>query len=384
MVMLPSARIVFAGGGTGGHLYPAIAIANRISELTMKRMKVEIIFVGTKRGLEYRLRDSLGYPLHIINIRGLVRTFTLKNLLIPFVVIGALVKSFLLLKRFKPDIVVGTGGYVSWPVLRVAAFKKIPTVLQEQNSYPGITTRQLAPGAEKIYLGFEKGRQYLKTSGEVIVTGNPVRSFISLGDRDEAVKHFDLDNDKKTILVLGGSQGARAINEAVMNGLEKNGVPDGYQILWQMGKRGYKEVTDKVGSKVAPGCTLFPFADRMDLVYAAADLVIARAGALTLAELAACQLPSILIPYPFAAGEHQRHNAGDYVRQGASIMIEEKELGGIDLIEKTRAVMESDKFRSMKEALRKMTEGKKPAVDIIAEDIIDIISSGKDAFKFET
>ncbi|MCK4372213.1 MAG: glycosyltransferase, partial [candidate division Zixibacteria bacterium] len=164
-------KILFAGGGTGGHLYPAVAIADRLSQLLEGRGEVDIRFVGTKRGLEYRIRDTLGYPLHLINMRGLVRSFTPRNLLLPFVVAGALFKAWLLLGRFAPDIVVGTGGYVSWPVLRIARTRKIPTVLQEQNSYPGIATRQSARHARRIYLGFKRAADYLDSSAELLVTG---------------------------------------------------------------------------------------------------------------------------------------------------------------------------------------------------------------------
>ena len=371
-----SIRIVFAGGGTGGHLYPAIAIADRIKEMAPSAAKVEIIFVGTKRGLEYRLRESLGYPLRLINIRGLVRGLTLVNLLIPFLVVAALIKSALLLGRFAPDIVVGTGGYVAWPVLKMAAFRKIPTVLQEQNSYPGVTTRQLAGRAKRIYLGFEAGRGYLKDAGDVVVTGNPVRAFITQGNRTEAIRFFKLDPDKKTILVLGGSQGARSVNAAVLRSLDSKSLSAEYQILWQTGKGGYKDVAAKAGSK-AHGCTLFPFAERMDLVYAAADVAIARAGALTLAELAACGVPSVLIPYPYAAGDHQRKNAEASVHSGAAVMVDEAALASVDIIEQAMALFESGRLAKMKEALQRTAAEKKPAVDIIAEDILSIIRVGK-------
>ncbi|MBD3403569.1 hypothetical protein GF420_11785, partial [candidate division GN15 bacterium] len=170
-----TATLLFAGGGTGGHLYPAIAIADRVSELLRDHYDVDIHFVGTRRGIEYRLRDSLGYPLHIVNVRGLVRTFTLKNLLVPFVLMSALIKSWRLLSRLKPDVVIGTGGYVALPVVRVAALRTVPTVLQEQNSFPGITTRKLAPHATHVFLGFGGAGSLISTKGQVTVSGNPVR-----------------------------------------------------------------------------------------------------------------------------------------------------------------------------------------------------------------
>ena len=258
---MSAARIIFAGGGTGGHLFPAIAIADRISELLKDGIGAEIIFVGTRRGIEYRMKDSLDYPLRTIPMRGIARSLTLSNLIVPFAVLIALFKSKKLVRRFKPDIVIGTGGYVCWPVLKVAARRGITTLLQEQNSFPGVATRQLAGRAKKIYLGFEKAREYLKTRAQIIVTGNPVRQSIATGDRLEALKHFGLSPDRKTILILGGSQGARSINNAVLESLEQNKLNQGYQLLWQTGRREHKEVEIKAAEKVS-NCALFPLPDK--------------------------------------------------------------------------------------------------------------------------
>ncbi len=367
------ARLIFAGGGTGGHLFPAIAIADRIKELLQGKRDVEILFVGTRRGIEYRLRETLGYPLQLINVRGLVRSFTLKNLLVPFVLAGALVKASSLISSFKPDLVVGTGGYVSLPVLRMAAAKKITTVLQEQNSFPGISTRRLARNAVRVYLGFKGAREYLDTRGEVMVTGNPVRASITGGERREAIAAFGLDPNKKTILVMGGSQGAGSLNNAVLRGLCAGKLPDAYQLLWQTGKRDYKDVIAYAGNK-AVDHALFPFENRMELVYAAADLAIARAGALTLAELKACRVPSILIPYPHAAGDHQKKNALQFVEAGIAEMVPESELDRVDLLEKATMMLESDRAATMRQAMAVDT---KPAVDIIAEDIINLLEQAK-------
>jgi UDP-N-acetylglucosamine--N-acetylmuramyl-(pentapeptide) pyrophosphoryl-undecaprenol N-acetylglucosamine transferase len=372
--MAPSrtARLIFAGGGTGGHLYPAIAIADRLTELLKGKRQVEITFVGTERGLEYRIRDTLGYPLHLINVRGLARSLTLKNLLVPFMFVGALFQATSLLNKFRPDVVVGTGGYVAMPVLKMAAVKKIATVLQEQNSFPGITTRRLAHTARRIYLGFDEARNHLSTTSDIITTGNPVRCSIAAGDRGAAMKAFDLDPNRKTILVMGGSQGALAINNAVRKSLEDDNLPGEYQLLWQTGKRDYKEVTESLGDRVI-GHALFPFAEDMAAVYAAADLAIARAGALTLAELEAVALPSILIPYPHAAGDHQRANATAFAGKGYAEVIHESGIQGADILQKARSLIESGKAAQMRENILSATSKRKPAVDIIAEDIINII-----------
>ncbi len=370
---MTTARLIFAGGGTGGHLYPAIAIADKVKELLSPKMAVEIIFVGTKRGIEYRVRETLGYPLHLINIRGIARSLTLSNLAVPFLIISAMLKARSLVKSFRPHVVVGTGGYVSWPVLRAASGQKITTVLQEQNSFPGVTTRQLAPHATRIYLGFGKAAELLKTSGEMIDTGNPVRSSISKGNREEALKTFGLDPNKKTILVIGGSQGARSINQAVLQGLQNSKVPEGYQLVWQTGKRDYTEVSDAAGAK-AKSHALFPFESRMELVYAAADVAIARAGAITLAELEACALPSVLIPYPHAAGDHQRKNAEEFARQGFATVIDENELGSKDPLAEAIALLGSGRAAQMRETMRQMNAKRSPAVDIIANDIVNLVT----------
>ena len=376
--MSDSIRILFAGGGTGGHLFPAIAIADRITEMLSGRTEVEIRFVGTKHGIEYRQRDSLGYPLELINMRGIVRSLTPRNLLLPFVVALALFRASLLLKRFAPDVVVGTGGYVSWPLLRMASARGIPTVLQEQNSYPGIATRQSAGRAKRIYLGFSGAVNYLKTKNEILITGNPVRSSVMGGDRAAALKQFGLNPDKRTILILGGSQGARAINNAVLKSLKNNSLNDKYQLLWQTGKRDYKDVTVDAGDK-AQGCSLFPFAQRMDLVYAAADVAVARAGALTLAELSACGIPAILVPFPFAAEDHQRKNAMEFVQRGLAVVVDQNDLDECDLIDVAVDLFESGKHATMKTAVAAETGDKEPAVDIIAKNIIDLIEDTRKA-----
>lgn len=372
--LVKTARIVFAGGGTGGHLYPAIAIADRLTEMLRDRAKVEIILVGTKRGLEYRIKESLHYPLHLINVRGIARRLSLQNLLVPFNIVGSLWKARTLLKQFSPHLVVGTGGYVSWPVLRAASGRGIPTALQEQNSFPGITTRQLAPRANRVYLGFGKAQEYFKTSGKVLVTGNPVRPNIAGASRQEALEYFKLDPNKKTVLILGGSQGARAINQAVLHGLQNGLLPEGCQLLWQTGKRDYTEVTAQAGEK-ASGHSLFPFENRMDLVYAAADLAIARAGAITLAELEACAVPSLLVPYPFAAGDHQRKNAEETVRQGFARMIDESDSAMPEILGMAASELTSGDAAKKQSVILAATRSRRPAVDVIAEDLIELLNA---------
>jgi UDP-N-acetylglucosamine--N-acetylmuramyl-(pentapeptide) pyrophosphoryl-undecaprenol N-acetylglucosamine transferase len=362
-------RLIFAGGGTGGHLYPAIAIADRIKESLRDSRPVEILFVGTRRGIEYRIKDQLGYPLHLIHMQGLVRSLTWRNLLVPFVVTMALFKSLGLMRQFAPDMVIGTGGYVSWPVLKAATMKQIPTVIQEQNSFPGIATRRLAPKAQAVYLGFEDAKKHLTPTANCILTGNPVRTTLAGADRAEALRTFKLDPSKKTILVFGGSQGAHAINEAVLVGLGAKKLPANYQLLWLTGKRDYTDVNARAGD-MAASHALFPYEHRMNLVYAASDVAIARAGALTLAELEMCALPSILVPYLHAAGDHQRKNAQSYAAAEFGEVIDESELAGVDLLSRAVELVESGRSSRMRQAMIDHKLSHKAAVDLIAEDIL--------------
>jgi UDP-N-acetylglucosamine--N-acetylmuramyl-(pentapeptide) pyrophosphoryl-undecaprenol N-acetylglucosamine transferase len=371
-----SVRILFAGGGTGGHLYPAIAIANRLSGMQKENMKVDIAFVGTRRGLEYRIKDELGYPLHLINMRGITRSAALINILVPFIIVIALWQSAMLLKKFRPDLVVGTGGYVSWPILKMAATLGIITVLQEQNSFPGMATRSGAKRAKRVYLGFEDAKKYFDKSVHIIVSGNPVRPEIGHGSGVKVIEEFKLNPNKKTILVLGGSQGARAINQAVIKSLESKGWVGDAQLLWQTGKRDYKDVTEKVSELRWDGA-LFPFANNMPDIYAAADLVVARAGASTLAEIVACGLPSILIPFPFAAGDHQRKNAESLSSRSGACVVDENILSERDILSEATKLLGSPKFTEMKSAVLKMNEDRRPAVDVIAADIIEILKEKK-------
>ncbi|MEW5795124.1 MAG: undecaprenyldiphospho-muramoylpentapeptide beta-N-acetylglucosaminyltransferase [Candidatus Zixiibacteriota bacterium] len=375
---LKSISLVFAGGGTGGHLFPALAIAQRVGELAGESCQKKIVLVGTVRGIEYRLRESLSLPLQLIDIRGMARRLAFSNLAVPFLVVKSLWQSRALLKAHRPDLVVGTGGYVCWPVLRMAAMMGITTVLQEQNSYPGVVTRQLAGSAARIYLGFDEARQFLPNTTPIVTTGNPVRKSVLSGDRRQALEHFKLDPARRTVLVLGGSQGARSINAAISKSLWAGSLERGYQLLWQTGEREFNHVAGSLGS-AAQGHVLFPFEQRMDLVYAAADMVIARSGAISLAEIEAGGLPALLIPYPHAAGDHQRMNAKASVSRGFAEVINPDDLDSIDLLAQIVAMDRDGRIERMRQTLRQHTVGRKPAVDVIAEDIIRLVVKAQEA-----
>ncbi|MBI5265893.1 MAG: UDP-N-acetylglucosamine--N-acetylmuramyl-(pentapeptide) pyrophosphoryl-undecaprenol N-acetylglucosamine transferase, partial [candidate division Zixibacteria bacterium] len=297
-------------------------------------------------------------------------------LALPFIVAGALVSTWRLFSRFKPDIVVGTGGYVSWPVARIAIARSVPAVLQEQNSYPGIVTRQLASYANHIYLGFEGAKEYLPTSASTIWTGNPVRPQLTEGSRTEAYTHFNLDPTRKTILVLGGSQGARGINNAVLASLKQHALSQDCQLLWQTGKRDFEGMHAQAKDVLTRGA-IFPFHDRMDLLYAPADIAVARAGASTIAELTACEVPSVLIPFPHATADHQHKNAEECVAQGCASLVSENSLDEVDILRKACEMIHSGEAERMRLAIQHLNRGRRPAVDVIAEDILRIVADNQ-------
>jgi UDP-N-acetylglucosamine--N-acetylmuramyl-(pentapeptide) pyrophosphoryl-undecaprenol N-acetylglucosamine transferase len=357
-------RVLVAGGGTGGHLFPGLAIAEEIMTLE-KDSRIE--FVGTRYGIEYRMRDKLGYPLTLIAMRGLARTISLSLALFPIRLAVAVMQSLRICARFKPDVVVGTGGYVAGPVIIAAAMKKIPRALQEQNSYPGLVTRKLAARTNVVFTAYRRAEEYLPASVTCRRLGNPIRRALTQGDREAALEKFGLKKDRTTILVLGGSQGARRINEAVLASLDS--LDDTMQLLWQCGKRDYTEVAARADKKDFV-VSLFPFSDEMDLVYAAADVAVARAGALTIAELTACGIPAILIPYPYATADHQTHNAAEVVAAGAAEMIPDAELENIRLLDRAVEIIRSGRLASMRDAAHRL--GKPQAAADIAREIIQL------------
>jgi UDP-N-acetylglucosamine--N-acetylmuramyl-(pentapeptide) pyrophosphoryl-undecaprenol N-acetylglucosamine transferase len=311
------------------------------------------------------MKETLGYPLHLIAIRGLARKLSLSLVLFPLRLMVAVIQSLRICSRFRPDIVVGTGGYVAGPVIIAAAIKGIPRVLQEQNSFPGLVTRKLGARVQIIFTAYKRAEKYLPAQVPARMLGNPVRRTVLSGSREEALREFGLKPDRKTIVVLGGSQGARRINHAVLAGL--GDLDDSVQILWQCGKREYTDVAAEVDKKDF-AISLFPFIENMGAVYAVADLAVARAGALTIAELTACGIPSLLIPYPYATADHQTHNAAEVVEAGAAEMIPDADLDTVRLIERAMDILNSDRLDRMKTAAKQL--GRPDAAAAIARDII--------------
>ncbi len=357
-------RVLFAGGGTGGHLFPAIAIAEEIKRLDSGS---QIEFIGTEYGIEYRMRDSLGYRLHTIAMRGMPRKLSLGLLMFPFRLMKAVRQCKMIMKVFKPDVVVGTGGYVAGPPIMAASKLSIPCALQEQNSFPGLVTRKLANKTNMIFLAYRKAEEFLPSGVSRKLIGNPVRRTITAGDKAEALATFGLKQDRKTVLILGGSQGAHRVNEAILRGLDR--LENTAQLLWQCGKRDYTDVAERLDKKDF-AVSLFPFSKDMASVYAAADFAIARAGALTIAELTACGIPAILIPYPHATADHQTSNAREMVAAGAAEMIADKDLEDSEIIGRVLEILNSDRYPEMQQAALEI--GQPDAAEKIAQDIISL------------
>lgn len=313
-------KIILSGGGTGGHIYPAIAIAN---ELKSRFPDADFLFVGAKDRMEMEKVPQAGYDIEGLWISGIQRQLTLKNLSFPFKVISSLWKARKIVKSFKPDIAIGTGGFASGPLLHVAASNNIPTLIQEQNSYPGITNRLLAKKAKKICVAYD-GLERFFPADKIIKTGNPVRQgLLDVNSKTLAAKEFfDLKEGKKTLLVIGGSLGARRINQLIEKKIDFFDTQN-VQIIWQCGKLYYQQY--KIYSHTK-NVQVFEFLNNMDLAYAAADVVISRAGASSVSELCIVGKPVVFIPSPNVAEDHQTKNAMAVVNQKAAMIIKEEDL----------------------------------------------------------
>ncbi|GAB2623762.1 undecaprenyldiphospho-muramoylpentapeptide beta-N-acetylglucosaminyltransferase [Belliella aquatica] len=316
---------MISGGGTGGHIYPAIAIANAWKE---KYPDTEFLFVGAEGKMEMQKVPEAGYKIEGLKVAGLQRSLTFANLSFPFKLLRSLQKAKDLVKNFKPDAVVGVGGYASGPLLYAAQNKGIPTLLQEQNSYAGLTNKLLSKRAKRICVAYPNMGEFFPVD-RLIYTGNPVRKDIIelAGKKETATQHFGLESSKKTLLVLGGSLGARTINQAMladMKALEEGG----YQVLWQCGRFYFSEMEMQVKTSELKHIHVLEFIREMDLAYAAADVVVSRAGALSVSELSLVGKPVVFIPSPNVAEDHQTKNAIAYVSQNAAILLKDSEAIG--------------------------------------------------------
>ena len=317
-------KIVISGGGTGGHIYPAIAIAKKILE---KNKDSKILFVGAKGRMEMEKIPEEGFSIIGLEVVGIQRSLSLKsifkNLKFPFLLLKSLKNAKKILEDFKPDVVVGVGGYASGPTLRMAHSLNIPTLIQEQNSYAGLTNKWLSKKANKICVAYENMNQFFDES-KLILTGNPVRKDIeNLNFKvDEAKKYFNVLKSEKVILVLGGSLGAMSINEGIIKSISiLNDQP--VKLIWQVGKRYFNKINDQLTQINMKNIHPLPFIKRMDLAYSVSDIVISRAGALSISELTLAGIPSILVPSPNVSEDHQTKNAMSLVSKSAAILVKD-------------------------------------------------------------
>ncbi|MBA9076418.1 undecaprenyldiphospho-muramoylpentapeptide beta-N-acetylglucosaminyltransferase [Rufibacter quisquiliarum] len=317
-------KFIISGGGTGGHIYPAIAIANEIKRL---HPNAEILFVGAKGRMEMTRVPEAGYKIIGLWISGLQRRLTLDNLSFPLKVISSIRSSYKIIKEFNPDAVVGVGGYASGPLLYAATKLEIPTLIQEQNSHAGITNKLLANKVDRICVAYDSMYKFFPNA-KIVMTGNPVRQDIIelAGKREEAMTFFGLNPERKTFLVIGGSLGARTLNQATEKDLQKI-QQSGYNLIWQTGKLFIPTAEAAVKEYAKDQFFASDFIKRMDLAYAAADVVISRAGALSISELCLAQKPSVLVPSPNVAEDHQTKNAMALVQKEAAVLVKDVEAG---------------------------------------------------------
>lgn len=371
-------RIIVSGGGTGGHIYPALTIVRAIQK---KIPDAEFLYVGTKDGLEADIVPKEGIPFETVNIRGFKRSLTPENLVRGAQAFGGVVKAMGIVRRFKPDVAVGTGGYVCGPILLASSLMRIPTLIQEQNVMPGVTNRLLARFVSCIAMGTKEAAEHFP-KGKRVFTGNPIREEVMRARSEDGKEMFGLDPKAKTVLVSGGSRGARSINRAMVGVLAHYAGRDGVQILHVTGKAGYDETMQSLkeaGVDLDAAGNLFvePYLYNMPQALACADVAVFRAGAIGIAELTARGVPSILVPYPFAAANHQEMNARAIATAGAARMILDRELTAERLLSVLAELLSEDaKLKRMAKAAKKL--GRPKAADEIASRVIRLARGKKE------
>jgi len=361
-------RIIISGGGTGGHIFPAIAIANALKKLDPG---VHLLFVGAKGRMEMEKVPAAGYKIIGLDIQGIQRKSVWKNVMFPVKLLLSVRKSLEIIRDFKPDAVVGVGGYASGPLLYAASLKGIPYLIQEQNSYAGITNKWLGKKAKKICVAFD-GMETFFPFDRILKTGNPIRkeSVNIAGKHMQALELYKLSAFKKTILVTGGSLGARTLNNSILAALDKIIAAD-VQVIWQTGKFYYKGIIEKLGENYHPDIKIVEFLNRMDLAYAAADIIISRAGAGTIAELCVVKKPVILVPSPNVAEDHQTKNALALVQEDAAVFVADRDAEA-NLVDKALSLLNDKELqKKLSDNIGKMALP--DADEVIAKEVMKLV-----------
>lgn len=364
-------KFIISGGGTGGHIFPAIAIANKLKQ---NIPEADILFIGANGKMEMKRVPEAGYPIVGLDIYGISRDFSprgiMRNLKLPFVLSRSLSEAKKIIRDFNPDVAIGVGGFASGPALRAAASLNIPTLIQEQNSYPGVTNKLLAKTVHKICVAYSGLEKYFPAE-KIVLTGNPVRDIIlNLHDKSaEAYRHFGLSPDKQTILVVGGSLGARTINECLTDGIDEL-AKQNIQLIWQTGELFYNTISPELLGKQNENIKIMPFIREMEKAYEVADIIISRAGAIAISELTLVGKPTILVPFPFAAEDHQTKNAQALVDENAAILIADHEAKEKLLPVLYQLIGNPTKCSELGVNIRKMAQP--DAIDKIVNEIINL------------
>jgi len=369
-------KIVLTGGGTGGHIYPALAVG-----LKLKQKKWDICYIGSKQGIEKEIVPENNIEFHSITVSPLPRKISYKILSAGYKSIKGFFQARKIIKKIEPDIIFGTGGFVAGPVILSASLAGYKTLIHEQNVYPGITNKLLSFKTDKIALNYQDAKKYFseKVNDKFVVTGNPVRPQILTADRKQGIKKLNLTDHKKTLLVFGGSQGAASINQAMIKVCDYYKNSSKVQIIYITGKKNYEKVKNKLNTKGINwkknhNIKLKPYLHQMEWAYAAADLVVYRAGATGLAEITARGLPAILIPYPYSTGDHQQYNAQTLQKQGAAEVINDHDLIGEILLKKIKSIINNQKKLKLMQKNSKQL-GHPEAVDSLVKIIEKMVKS---------
>lgn len=361
-------KLIISGGGTGGHIFPAIAIANTFRE---RHPNAEILFVGALGRMEMTRVPEAGYKIIGLWISGLQRSLKFSNLMFPVKLIASFFKARAIVKDFGPHAVIGTGGYASGPIMLAATSKKIPCLIQEQNSFAGLTNKQVANKVSTVCVAYEGMEKYFPKD-KVVLTGNPVRKDILVieSKKNKALTRFGLEEGKKTLLIIGGSLGARTINESILSGIEKL-INSEVQVIWQTGKGYYSDYQAQLSKYDLKKIKVFDFVKEMDLAYAAADVVISRSGAIAVSELCIAKKPSILVPSPNVAEDHQTKNAMSLVNKNAAFLVADKDAREILVDEALKLLFDGQRAATLSENISKLA--KPNATNEIVDEIEKLI-----------